>query len=66
MVWNNNMEYRDMDFLHFFDDHNQPLLRTILVILTVANAIVLAFLIFIARSPEAANTEAISSSYTLE
>lgn len=55
-----------MDFLSFFDYHNKPVLRTVLVILTVANALVLAFLIFFARSPEAASAEAIAAANTYE
>lgn len=55
-----------MDFLSIFDYHNRPLLRTVLVILTVANAIALAFLIFVARSSQAANAEAALASYTYE
>lgn len=55
-----------MDFLNIFDYHNKPLLRSVLVILTVANALVLAFLIFFARRPEAANAEAVAAANTYE
>lgn len=55
-----------MDFLNIFDYHNKPLLRLVLVILTVANAMVLAFLIFFARRPEAANAEAVAAANAYE
>lgn len=55
-----------MDFLNIFDYHNKPLLKSVLVILTVANALVLAFLIFFARRPEAANAEAVAAANTYE
>lgn len=55
-----------MDLLNIFDYHNKPLLRTVLIILTVVNAIVLAFLIFFARQPEAASPEAVAAANTYE
>lgn len=55
-----------MDFLGFFDYHYKPLLRTVLIILTVVNAIVLAFLIFFARQPEAVGAEAVAAANTYE
>jgi hypothetical protein len=55
-----------MDLLNLFDYHNKPLLRTVLIILTVVNAIVLAFLIFFARQPEAASAEAVAAANTYE
>lgn len=55
-----------MFFLSLFDYQDKPLLRTVLIILTVVNAIVLAFLIFFARQPEAASVEAVAAANTYE
>ena len=52
-----------MDLLNFFDYQDKPLLRSILVVLTVVNAIVLAFLIFFARQPEAVGAEAVAAAW---
>lgn len=55
-----------MDLLNFFDYQDKPLLRSILVVLTVVNAIVLAFLIFFARQSEAVGAEAVAAANTYE
>ena len=41
-------------------------MKSVLIILTVVNAIVLAFLIFFAKQPEAANAEALAAANTYE
>ena len=55
-----------MNFIDFFDYQNKPLMKSFLMILTVVNAIVLAFLIFFAKQPEAANAEALAAANTYE
>ena len=55
-----------MDFFNFLDYHNKPVLRTVLAFLTVANAIILAFLIFFAKSSEVASAEAVAAANTYE
>ena len=49
-----------MNFIDFFDYQNKPLMKSVLMILTVVKAIVLPFLIFFAKQPEAANAEALA------
>ena len=55
-----------MNFIDFFDYQNKPIMKSVLIILTVVNAIVLAFLIFFAKQPEAANAEALAAANTYE
>jgi len=55
-----------MNFIDFFDYQNKPLMKSFLMILTVVNAIVLAFLIFFAKQPEAANAEALAAANAYE
>lgn len=55
-----------MNFIDFFDYQNKPLMKSFLMILTVVNAIVLAFLIFFAKQPESANAEALAAANTYE
>ena len=55
-----------MNFIDFFDYQNKPIMKSVLMILTVVNAIVLAFLIFFAKQPEAANAEALAAANTYE
>lgn len=54
-----------MDYLNLFDYQDKPLLRIFLVILTIANAIALTYLIFVDRSLEAVASGA-SSAYVVE
>ena len=55
-----------MNYFDFFDYQNKPILKSFLIVLTVVNAIVLAFLIFFAKQPEAANAEAVAAANTYE
>ena len=55
-----------MNFIDFLDYQNKPLMKSVLMILTVVNAIVLAFLIFFAKQPEAANAEALAAANAYE
>lgn len=55
-----------MNFIDFFDYQNKPIMKSVLMILTVVNAIVLAFLIFFAKQPEAANAEALAAANAYE
>ena len=55
-----------MNLLNFFDYSNKPFMRTALIILTVVNAIVLAFLIFVAKQPQAVNAEAVAVANSYE
>ena len=55
-----------MNYFDFFDYQNKPILKSFLIVLTVVNAIVLAFLIFFAKQPQVANAEAVAAANTYE
>jgi len=55
-----------LNFFTIFNYQEKPFLKSVLITVTVVNAIVLAFLIFFVRQPEAANEETVVAANTYE